>query len=904
MATITIDVAGILREIRITVGEIKNGVAAASEKKKAAQLLVYRALSLHPAVDHMRPPTGMLADVDWYTELRSTFNSGIFHRLGQNEHFKKMALLGETGTRARIMLLLLWIIGHRLSQDSVATLLSTVFGDAIRREENPDLDDELQQLVSVKEVLVSLRKMIKTKLPLSPDRNPFQGRDYSPEDEDKALPRSELWGYALPEELRYEYDVRQNPALLLRSLPVKTIIPQTKLTILLIQWAACNFGLGKKVYSAEDFDAEAWWNADPPPPVHDDEDRLSLSSLSSRNSVAFEAFEGLGITPYEAMWQDDPIEDWIHSRFCSIYPVHGWAHRSFIRVLLFNAFCGTQTLPDPDQILEAVHVADRLFRRFPVDIWQYTEKFIIACALLDWETNTANPWSRVFSEMSPEERSKMVIFVDALKWVEDPQLWSDVDHPSSLMDIREFLVDPLRTCQDAPDILSLPEISSGDTHSSLNVLPDLDPTTCICGECAFIHSQQPSNLESFRSQYFVVTSSRPSQCDALARIWEPTISAAEEWLEGLVSRVECQFALFPGVDRRMGPAALGIANAMDIVIGSQLSDQQLLRFFVALKVLTDDIPISIPKSPGPCGLGYVVSLPWATDREDYKIDDGPDRVLLANGGWLYDSISTEGVTLLHEREDFKIVYHTTILGKFFAVCMPHFRGDSVSHFPPHLSNPTPAKPVTSDVVDQGDEMELTLVLSRFQIDAFPLLSVRSETGFAAPRGALAALIRVKCLGRVIETVWKPDVKQGSPCEHTALWRQQTRSSPTAIDLILRVLPPSDASLKAADTSAFEEVFFAASQDAAARGQKLLMEMLNELSRRVEPLTVVDSPLERTRACIVRCGAKDGPVDAIVVLASSLRKNVYILDRRECWDCALIHMSENGQTVGISMETKR
>jgi hypothetical protein len=79
-----------------------------------------------------------------------------------------MALLGETGTRARIMLLLLWIIGHRLSEDSVAKLLSTAVGDAIRRDGNQDLEDELQQLVSVKEVLVSLRKMIKTKLPLPP----------------------------------------------------------------------------------------------------------------------------------------------------------------------------------------------------------------------------------------------------------------------------------------------------------------------------------------------------------------------------------------------------------------------------------------------------------------------------------------------------------------------------------------------------------------------------------------------------------------------------------------------------------------------------------------------------------------------------------------------------------------
>ncbi|KAF7326356.1 hypothetical protein MVEN_02621900 [Mycena venus] len=865
MATsISIDIGGILREIRTTVTEIKNGIAATSEKKKAAQLLVYRALSLHPALDHMRPPTGMLADVDWYTELHSTFNSGIFRRLGahstvassskihiikfayhepgQNEHFKKMALLGETGTRARIMLLLLWIIGHRLSEDSVAKLLSAAFGDAIRRDENPDLEKELEKLVSVKEVFGSLRKMIKTKLPLPPDRNPFQGRDYNPQDEDKALPRSELWGYTLSEDLRYEYDT-STPTL--------------------------------------------FWNADPPPPNQEEEDRISVSSSSSRDSVAFEASENYATTPYEAMWLDDPTELWVHSRFCSVYPVHGWAHQSFVRVLLFNAFCGTQILPDFFQILVAVHVADRLFRRIPADIWHYAEQFIVARSLLLWKTADATqPWITQLPVLSSEERSSMVIFVDTLKWYEThPSLV--VDFSPDLTELRDFMVNPIRRCPDAHDILSLPEISSWDTHSGINVLPNFDPETCVCGECELIQCQQSSNLVSFRSQYFVVTS-RPSQCDALSRSWEAAISAAEAWLDGLVSRIECQFTLFPDVDRRMGPAVLEIANAMGIAIGSQISDQLLLRFSVALHILKDDIPVSIPKAPGPFGLGYVVSMPWTTDREDYRVDDGPDRVLFVNGGWLYDSISTDGVTLLHEREDFNIVYHTNMPGKFSAVCMPHFSGDTVSFFPPRLSPTTVIIPLTSapilDTVDKENGLKLTLVLSRFQTDVFPLLSVCDQAGFAAPHGALAALIRVKCLGRVIETVWKPNVRQG-------------------VDLIQLVLPPSDASLIAEHTTVLEELAFQASDNATVRRHKLLREMLDELSRRVEPLTKSGSPVERTRACIVRCGARDGPVDAVVVLAASLRKSVYVLDRRECWECALTRMSENGRTIGISIDTK-
>ncbi|KAF7350540.1 hypothetical protein MVEN_01359900 [Mycena venus] len=788
MATsISIDIGGILREIRTMVTEIKNGIAATNEKKKAAQLLVYRALSLHPALDHMRPPTGMLADVDWYTELRSTFNSGIFRRL-----------------------------------DSVAKLLSAAFGDAIRRDENPDLEEELEKLVSVKEVFISLRKMIKTKLPLPPDRNPFQGRDYNPQDEDKALPRSELWGYALSEDLRYEYDVRHNPALLLRPLSGKTIIPQTKLTMLIVQWAACNFGLGKKSIRLKASTPTLFWNADPPPPNRE-EDRISVSSSSSRDSVAFEASENYATTPYEAMWLDDPTELWVHSRFCSVYPVHGWAHQSFVRVRLFNAFCGTQILPDFFQILAAVHVADRLFRHIPADIWHYAEQFIVARSLLLWKTADATqPWITQLPVLSSEERSSMVIFVDTLKWYEThPSLV--VDFSPDLTELRDFMVNPIRRCPDAHDILSLPEISSWDTHSGINVLPNFDPETCVCA----------------------------------GRRRSP---AAEAWLDGLVSRIECQFTLFLDVDRRMGPAVLEIANAMGIAIGSQISDQLLLRFSVALHILKDDIPVSIPKAPGPFGLGYVVSMPWTTDREDYRVDDGPDRVLFVNGGWLYDSISTNGVTLLHEREDFNIVYHTNMPGKFSAVS---------------ASKPT----------------------------CFHSLSVCDQAGFAAPHGALAALIRVKCLGRVIETVWKLNVRQGAPCEHTVLWSRATQTSPTGVDLIQLVLPPSDASLMAEHTTVLGELAFQASDNATNRRHKLLREMLDELSRRVEPLTKPGSPVERTRACIVRCGARDGSVDAVVVLAASLRKSVYVLDRRECWECALTRMSENGHTIGISIDTK-
>ena len=67
-------------------------------------------------------------------------------------------------------MLLLWIIGHRLSADQVGKLISVAVGDALKVVDagSQGLELELAQLDSVGRVLLSLQKMIKTKLPLPP----------------------------------------------------------------------------------------------------------------------------------------------------------------------------------------------------------------------------------------------------------------------------------------------------------------------------------------------------------------------------------------------------------------------------------------------------------------------------------------------------------------------------------------------------------------------------------------------------------------------------------------------------------------------------------------------------------------------------------------------------------------
>ncbi|KAF9061844.1 hypothetical protein BDP27DRAFT_313596 [Rhodocollybia butyracea] len=252
---------------------------------------------------------------------------------------------------------------------------------------------------------------------------------------------------------------------------------------------------------------------------------------------------------------------------------------------------------------------------------------------------------------------------------------------------------------------------------------------------------------------------------------------------------------------------------------------------------------------------------------------------------MYDMVSSNGVTLLHEREDLRIVYNTTRPGKFSAICMPDFRPDYASFLPLHhvleSTGIGASMSLSSPSLEMENEPEMTIVLSNLHTDAFPLLSVSSPE-YPAPKGALAALIRVKIWGRIIETIWKPSVEIGSPCEHTSLWHCMTHCSPTAFDLIQQVpissLESDDNTL---DSSLAKELNFLmlASDEQLTCEQHLLKNKLERLARLGDSLTKAGSPLERNRVCMVRCGINDGPVDSMIVLATLARKKVYVLHHR-------------------------
>ena len=77
--------------------------------------------------------------------------------------------------------------------------ISTTVGDALSTIETADHADTLLQLHMLRKILDQLAKMIRTRLPLPKERNPFYGDDFAVDDEDKVVPRAELWVYSQEE---------------------------------------------------------------------------------------------------------------------------------------------------------------------------------------------------------------------------------------------------------------------------------------------------------------------------------------------------------------------------------------------------------------------------------------------------------------------------------------------------------------------------------------------------------------------------------------------------------------------------------------------------------------------------------------------------------------------------------
>ncbi|PCH40333.1 hypothetical protein WOLCODRAFT_150373 [Wolfiporia cocos MD-104 SS10] len=906
--SVTIDVGAVIKEIRETVLAIQSNLKTAKEQNEAAQLIVYRALSIHPAIAHMRPPTDVLADLDWYTELRApVLSAAFFGSLGKNEHFKRLAKLGETGTRARIMLLLCWVIGHRLPKDRVEQLLSTALHDALGHADAAALMDGIQRHAAVQKVVGDLAKMVKTRLPLPTSYNPFYGPDFVAADEDKALPRAELWAYELPEDQRYEFDVKRNSTVLLRGIPGRVLIPTTKLSLLCILWLSRNFGLGHKVYSASDIVADAFWNADPPP----SSTQKDLSGLSDAiGGTSLPATSHLG----DAL-RLLPMEDWVHERFCHIYPVHQWIHDPILRALLLNSFASDprlEALPSLDRVVEMSKISACLRPRLLPDVWEAVVVYVSASAL---EMIARHPLGDQPTQigtrlMSDTQKCMPVIFADAARMIWTTQHLMQVCQ--AFGEFFVFLIAPHILYPADPKISRIPLIKSVASEM-VNRLPPVDPDACTCGQCVALSENAWTRGKFFIDQYdSLISSSDPTKCSALSDTWELAMQDAEEWLDSVMGRCISSIDLLPK-RRRLGPLVLDLLNVMGIPLGSDLDTSSLLRFLTALRYYnTHHLPdsLAVPLPPSEDLIGYMSAIGYFPEFTDYDFGDLPPtrvQVLSTAGGWL-SQMPDSGleqtettVSFLFPLPDELRITPMDGAGPMLiaAIYMPRLPPDV-----PILTIPAPH--VATDIDDavplrelpEVDGADIQLHVSFLPAPGYPdpaeaaMLDTGSETELVESKVAQL----VACVsGRLIQSWWQPRVIAGRACQHAGRHRQLDRCSFSCADILLQVRYP--------DPDFLRRTAWFRSTPVRKRSMEGVPEyfeaLVSEHKRRTTRLTERHGLFEAQRMTFVRCHDVDESViDAVVVLAGSLGKRVYIVHAKECADCAIDAMRDNGCTVGI------
>ncbi|KAF7437511.1 hypothetical protein PC9H_004353 [Pleurotus ostreatus] len=933
-----VDLEGIRRHVEESSRVVQDLREKAKDRDTHSHLSVYRALSVHPALSAMQPPTDILGDLDWYQELNSSLPSfgGIFKSLKQNSHFKRASTLGEEGTRARIMLLLLWVVGHRLPLDKVRQLVSTAIdnGMSVLRSRAKGNGEPLLGLYQVQGVVEQLARMIKTRLPLGKESNPFYGHDFTADDEDKAMPRDELWVYddtpgkGLPATMRYEFDVKRNPVVLLRPLQDRVLVPQTKLSLLMIQWLTRNFGLGKKVFSPFEIDTQAFWNADPPSPN-------TVASGSEFDMDALDVDEPQTI--FDA-FQDLPLEEWVHLRFCRSYHVHHWAHDIFVRTILFSAYCGRCALPSSHEISQSIATAAYFRTRLLQDIVDEIQMHLMIGGMEIWTDVGGEKWEEPFRDMTKEDRGLMAIFSDVANEFLLPTI-SLPKGPPAFMEVFSFLIDPALDCPGEPDIVEITRyLEEGAVSSPENVedgggafqIPILDPTTCSCSRCVSVHNQiTAEHMENSQMKYIAWMNDEKGRdgCDALADAWEPVVQAAEEWVdEHILEKVESPLGIFPySPDRRLGIAIVHVLANMELKLNTLLRGVDLLRFVTDLRYshihpdsflgkkgsLDNEAELLGFVIPAEDNADYATEPSYYTDDSDdeFEVDQG-QATLCVSGGWLYNLASSQRdevdvVHVIPESRSLRIQILSTIYPAPRAVHMPRMMAVPPVIIPhSHMLLDAPDTPDTSlPVAIAACDPIVSIELSDIAAHGFPAVKAAgSEPGNEIHREGYSAQMSVIYQNRLFRTWWRPDVVVGQPCTHKAEYHRMTCCSMTSNQILLQVPPMNCCPPLPVNKSDYPApgIFLDSPDDSAVRKQ------YDEYQKfATSRLTERDGALEAGHMCIVRCsesGSEDseGPADPLIILAASLRLRVYIVSTRECCLCACERMRVQNCSVGMVM----
>ncbi|KZT38099.1 hypothetical protein SISSUDRAFT_1033663 [Sistotremastrum suecicum HHB10207 ss-3] len=626
----------------------------------------------------------------------------------------------------------------------------------------------------------------------------------------------------------------------------------------------------------------------------------------------------LQVTDFEVLLWFNPTTDFIHHRFCPIYPVHNWAHDPIIRIFLFHTFYVLQRLPTLDEVVSVFVLVQDLKQKMPEDIWVNVLPHIADHGMRKWMAFSYRrprdrPWR--MSTLSAFERSIMVLFADVIRKDWSPH-WHQYPFPE-FTTVKGFLSNPMLYTPDAEDILCLPGLPETKV---LNELPGIAPSTCSCGRCEFIHGSLRKSPYEFRNRYSsIVSRAQRRACNGLLVAWEDSLQAAETWLEKEVARLESPADIFPfrGGDERLGPVIYDTANQLKLIIGSNFDTPSLLRFVSLLRLrcvpleirieswaleMLQDIPVD--------GVGYALFVTRSISEFPGYMHE---HEIVTSGNWLpqlaSNSFSNPRATILHipVSDDLILLY-------------PELKSeDAIRPFvmPEHPASDEPdtlprrhddQDSITfEDVEDEEDadeepeSVELSIELSEESIDGYPLFSIIGDPyDDTYPALSLAARlsITIPSTDQVISTWWRPSIFSGTACEHSDLHSKAIRCSLSSFD-ILRQYQEYSSSYK----DRLEDIRsdpFIDSEDWMREYRTALSEGLNE---RAECLTLPDGPFARRKAVIVRCSAGESTLP-LVILAATCGRKVYMIHAKECWNCAVLKMHHLGCGLGIAIGVRQ
>ncbi|TFY76037.1 hypothetical protein EWM64_g7975, partial [Hericium alpestre] len=188
----------------------------------------YKSLASHPALAFMRAPDTprpKWENLDYYTH-------GVDTRT--EEHFRGAAYYGETGTKARVMMLFLWLIAQMLPPDSDASsLVSGAVAQGLPAGEDiEDYEEVIHELVDTfrRPLPDHIKKTLES---LCPRRSDAEFEAFM-----------DLVRESYREDVVFDYAVEDAPSALLNVLEGVVIVPRKPGTERLIAWCMDKFFMG------------------------------------------------------------------------------------------------------------------------------------------------------------------------------------------------------------------------------------------------------------------------------------------------------------------------------------------------------------------------------------------------------------------------------------------------------------------------------------------------------------------------------------------------------------------------------------------------------------------------------------------------------------------------------------